>query len=277
MSTNLQIISKNVDLAQYTPDQLQLIINTVARGATPDELQLFLYRCSLMKLNPLKPGQIFFIKYGQTATIVVGIEGFRDIANRSGRHASTNRGVIRDEKTGEITYGWCRVQRLDQNGKPQEFYEETPMAEYFNQNNPSWKKMKETMIKKCAEAACLRMAYPDDLGGVFIPEERDVIEKVAEDAPKRLVVSVDQPNADEGDPNYIHDYTPGFGQWSKRTLADIAKNFPASEIASYIEVVEGYIASGKYPGNHPKMRVFIEKMSEFMAEQERKLSEDVPF
>jgi phage recombination protein Bet len=273
--SNLAVIGKNKDLAEYTQDQLQLIINTVTRGATPDELQLFLYRCSLMKLNPLKPGQIFFIKYGQTATIVVGIEGFRNIANRSGRHVSTNRGVIREN--GEITYGWCRVKRLDSNGNEQEFYEETPMAEYFNPSNPSWKKMKETMIKKCSEAACLRMAYPDDLGGVFIEEEKDVIEKVAVEVPKRPVVSIDQPNADEGDPNAFHEYTPGFGQWSRYTIEEIIKNNPVEKISQYMDRLDEYIAVGKYPENHLKMKEFNSRMSARLAELERKLTEDVPF
>ncbi|CAN5950602.1 unnamed protein product [Sphagnum jensenii] len=171
-----------------------------------------------MKLNPLKPGQIFFIKYGQgPGTIVVGIDGFRASAARSGRHASTTRGVIRDDE-GNITHGWAKVVRLDANGTAQEFYEESPIAEYFNDRNPSWKKFPETMIKKVAEAAALRMAYPDDLGGVYITEEKDAIESSAIEHKTR--VAPEQPNADEGSPEMqaTKPYTFPFGSFKKELL-----------------------------------------------------------
>jgi phage recombination protein Bet len=152
----------------FTPEQLKLIRDTIARNATPDELQLFLYRAKVMGLDPLKPGQIHFVKYGNSpGTVVVGIEGFRTIAHRSGKLAGIKRGVKHDAD-GNVTYGWAEVRRKDWTDVA---YEEVPFSEYAKNGN--WKTMPETMIKKVAEAAALRMAFPNELGGVMALEEMD--------------------------------------------------------------------------------------------------------
>jgi len=75
-------------LTKFTDEQLKLIKDTVAKGATDDELKLFLYRAQSLGLDPLKTGQIYFIKYGSgPGTIVVGIDGFRARANRTGKRS----------------------------------------------------------------------------------------------------------------------------------------------------------------------------------------------
>ena len=152
----------------FTPEQMKLIRDTIARNATPDELQLFLYRAKVMGLDPLKSGQIHFVKYGAgPGTVVVGIDGFRSIAHRSGKLSGIERGVKRDEK-GNVSHGWAKVYRKDWT---QPAYEEVPMSEYAK--GGQWSKMPETMIKKVAECAALRMAFPNELGGAYSPEEMD--------------------------------------------------------------------------------------------------------
>jgi phage recombination protein Bet len=166
---NLTTISQAPLASQFTSEEMQLITETVAKGATPKELELFLYRCKLMGLNPLKPGQIHFVKYGNSpGTIVVGIEGFRSIAGRTGKLSGIERGVNRDDQ-GRIIEGWAKVYRSDWQ-RPA--FETVPMAEY-NTGKAMWAKMPETMIKKVAECAALRMAFPDDLGGVYEHAELD--------------------------------------------------------------------------------------------------------
>lgn len=157
------------NLPPFTPEQMTLITNVIARGATPDELKLFLYRCQHLGLDPLKPGQIYFIKYGSgPGTIVVGIEGFRARAGKTGKLSGIKRGAVRSE-SGELVGAWAEVYRSDWKGCARE---EVPLAEY-NTGKGNWAKMPETMIKKVAEAAALRMAFPDDLGGVYTDEEMD--------------------------------------------------------------------------------------------------------
>lgn len=153
----------------FTQEQMRLIRDTIARNASPDELQLFLYRAKVLGLDPLKPGQIHFVKYGSgPGSVVVGIEGFRAFAHRTNQMSGIERGVERDEK-GKLIYGWCRVHRKDWQHPA---YEKVSFVEYDTGRN-NWVKMPETMIKKVAEAAALRMAFPTELGGVYSEEEME--------------------------------------------------------------------------------------------------------
>lgn len=151
----------------FSSEQLDLIKSTVAKGATDDELKLFLYRCKNMGLDPLKPGQVHFIKYGSNpGTVVIGIDGFRSRASKTGKHVGTKRGISLDDK-GRCIGAWCEVYRSDWQHPARE---EVPLAEYNSQKG-NWHRMPQTMIKKVAEVAALRMAFPDELGGVYAEEE----------------------------------------------------------------------------------------------------------
>lgn len=155
--------------AQYdfTLEQIQLVRDVIAKNATDDEFKLFLYRCKHLGLDPLKPGQIFFIKYGSgPGTIVVGIEGARSKAHRTGKLTGIKRGVLRNPK-GDCVGAWAEVFRQ---GWVEPAREEVSLHEYSS-GKGNWLKMPETMIKKVAEMAALRMAFPDDLGGVYAREE----------------------------------------------------------------------------------------------------------
>jgi phage recombination protein Bet len=168
MSTALAIAS------DFTREQLELIKSTVAKGATDDELKLFLYRCTHMGLDPLKPGQVHFVKYGTNpGTVIVGIDGFRSKAAKTKLHTGTKRGVLRDDK-GKCIGAWCEVYRKDWTECARE---EVSLVEY-NSGKSNWLKMPETMIKKVAEAAALRMAFPDELGGVYSDDEMSQAEPI---------------------------------------------------------------------------------------------------
>lgn len=195
----------------WTTEQLELITNTIARNATPDELKLFLYRCKKLDLDPLKPGQIHFVKYGGSpGTIVVGIEGFRSLAARSGKLSGIARGVTRSEK-GELISAWAEVSRSDW-AKPART--EVSFKEY-NTGKAMWAKMPETMLQKVAECAALRMAFPDDLGGIYEGSEMDR----AEDDSHRIVPQ--QPEPGDGvvsQGTFIKNLGGQLGRYNGRTV-----------------------------------------------------------
>ena len=247
--------SQVTEASQWTPEQMRLITEVVARGASPDELKLFLYRCNKMGLDPLKPGQVHFIKYGTSpGTIVVGIEGFRSIAGRTGKVSGIERGVHRDA-SGKVVAGWCKVYRSDWTHPA---HEEVPFVEYTTGKGP-WAKMPETMIKKVAEAAALRMAFPDDLGGVYAKEEMD---QAATEAP-RIAAGADQPTAEDG---VLDDgvYRIPFGKYVKRCLDDVSPR----DLASYIDYLEGAAVKKGQPLS-PVVQEFIDKASRHIAAMER--------
>lgn len=222
-----------IQVQQFTPEQMQLITSTIAKGATKDELQLFLYRCQNMGLDPLKPGQIHFVKYSNgPGTIVVGIEGFRSIAHRSGKLSGIKRGVIKDEK-GALTGAWAEVYRSDWQ---QPAREEVPLAEYDTRRGP-WQKMPETMLKKVAEAAALRMAFPNELGGVYTNEEMDQAES------GKFAMSNMQPEPEDG--VQVAEYCVPYGPLAKKPISQC----DPVKLREFIEERESaYKKSGKPHG-----------------------------
>lgn len=253
------------EASNWTPAQMKLITDVVARGATPDELKLFLYRCNKMGLDPLKQGQIYFIKYGSgPGTIVVGIEGFRSRAARTGKHQGTKRGVTRGAD-GKCLGAWAHVWK---EGWLHPAEVEVALEEYST-GKGNWSDMPETMIQKVAEAAALRMAFPDELGDAYTPEE---MEKKGE-APRPIVG--DQPTIYDGE--VPTDYRVTFGQWKRKSIDELLADpkIGPEGVAKYIAYLEdpAQVAKRK-PEQVPLVADFIERASDAIAALERQWAEE---
>lgn len=249
------------EVPQWTAEQMKLIVDVVAKNATPDELKLFLYRCNKMGLDPLKAGQIFFIKYNRDSpgTIVIGIEGFRSRAAKTGKHIGTERGVLKDDK-GKCTGAWAKVYR---EGWKIPASTEVSLAEY-DTGFGNWKTKPETMILKVGEAAALRIAFPDELGDVYTPEE---MEKTAIDS-KQTTIYADQPGEGDGVHRSDAEYRIPFGQWARKSIDEILRDpsIGPKRVEKYIELLEkpAQIAKRK-PHNVPLVADFIERASDAIA------------
>lgn len=216
----------NLVAQEMTTEQMNLIKSTVAKNATNDELQLFLYRCKHMGLDPLKPGQIHFVKYGNSAgTIVVGIDGFRSKAAATGKHSGTKRGVLRDEQ-GKCIGAWAEVYRSDWTHPARE---EVSLFEY-NKGGGNWAKMPETMIKKVAEVAALRMAFPDDLGGVYSDDEMD--QATVRDVQPKAIVTL-QDAVDQTIEQNSQEYVVPFGKYKGLRMSEVN----TGDIAEYCDYI----------------------------------------
>ncbi len=236
----------------FTPEQVALIKETVAKGASLNEFKLFLYRCKSLGLDPLKPGQIHFVKYGNgPGSIVIGIEGFRVKAARTNAMAGIQRGVIRNAE-GVCTGAWCEVHRKDWTHPARE---EVSLAEYNTGNGP-WRKMPETMIKKVAEAAALRMAFPDELGGVYETSEMDQ----AEPAPLPRV-GPQQPMAGDGDTS-ADPLKIQIGKYAGKHATEL----PPEELIEYFEnaVLRVESNSSKKPGKPGDWEHFVATIGPFV-------------
>jgi phage recombination protein Bet len=154
-----------------THEQLDLVRQTVAVGATDAELQLFLYDCRRRGVHPLDR-LILFSKRAGRYTPITSIDYLRTRAAVTGGMAGSDDAVFdKDARLATVT-----VYRITQ-GVRYPYTATARFNEYVPDPGPNgrgdvmWRKMPYTMLGKCAEALALRKAFPQQLGGLYVKEE----------------------------------------------------------------------------------------------------------
>lgn len=164
-------MTKEIVKQEFTQAQLDLITRTVAQGATPDELKMFLHVCKKAKLDPFMR-QIHFVKRGGKATIQVGIDGYRAIAERTGNYVGSDDPAYEYDENKKPHKASVTVYKLISNVR-YAFSASAYWEEYKPQAGQDfmWNKMPHVMLGKVAEALALRKAFPNDLAGLYTQEE----------------------------------------------------------------------------------------------------------
>lgn len=194
---------------EYSPEQVDLIKATVASGTTDAELALFLHQCQRTGLDPLS-NQIHCIKrksknkdgsWSEKVTIQTGIDGYRLIADRTGRFAPGDV-VIKMEGT-KIVSAIATVKKCVGGTwfdvKAEAYYDEYVQTYYSKESSkwePTglWKKMPRIMLAKCAEALALRRAFPAELSGLYTDDEMRQADAPAPAEERPVVIEQDAPN-----------------------------------------------------------------------------------
>lgn len=154
-------------LFPWTHEDQKTIRAAVAPKATESEFKMLLYRCDVLKADPLS-GTVHFVKYkdNEPGKIIVGIDAMRAAAQNTGKLRGIRRGAILDEK-GKLIGGWAEVER---DGWTIPARIEVDLSEYYRASG-QWPKMPKSMICKVAEAQALRMAFAEVLGGTYSDDE----------------------------------------------------------------------------------------------------------
>lgn len=155
-------------LIKWDNEQINLIKNTVAKGATDAELQLFIEFCKSTNLNPIKK-EIWFIKTNNGPQIMTGIAGFLSIANAHPQYDGME--VSIEEQDGKLISATAKVYRKD---RKYPSVATVYLSEYFRPSkygNGLWEKMPRMMLQKVAKSVALREAFSQELNGIYTVEE----------------------------------------------------------------------------------------------------------
>lgn len=174
---------------KFSPSQVQLFKDMYAVGASDEELKMFLYTCAKLNLDP-SLHQIHFIKrrrwnpitnaYELVASIQVGIDGYRAIANRTRQWDGAEITSEGEEETTfedkKIKHPTKAIAKIYRRGWQHPVVREAHWEEYAQYNKDGklqglWLTKPRIMLEKCAEAIALRTAFPEQLSGTYGEDE----------------------------------------------------------------------------------------------------------
>ena len=150
--------------------KLDLIKRTICKGATDDEFQLFIHACKKTGLDPFKR-QIFAVKRWDASakrevmTIQTGIDGYRLIADRTGKYAPGRDTEFGYDEGGCLRWAKAYIKKMTPDGQWHEisaiaFWDEYVQTTRDGKPTIFWQKKGHIMLIKCAEALALRKNFP---------------------------------------------------------------------------------------------------------------------
>ena len=180
MTTTLAITGEQ---SFWTDTQLSALKTLGLSNASKGDLTFFFHQAQRTGLDPFAR-QIYMIERGGRFGIQTSIDGFRIIAQRSGKYAGQE-GPYYCGEDGVWTDVWLKntPPLAAKVGVYHQDFAEPLMAvakwDSYAQSSPIWKKMPDLMLAKCAESLALRKAFPNDLSGLYTDEEMsqaDIVE-----------------------------------------------------------------------------------------------------
>jgi hypothetical protein len=238
----LRVPGPSREVWELNDEQVTLIKNTVAKGATDDELKLFLTIARRHKLDPFTH-QIWFVRRwdknadsgqrdAQNRTILgayvgvtqIGIDGLLHLAARDHRDfGSVSRIEYGSIIAGKVKAPEWALAKVWKKGVPEPTIAEAFWEEYAPNDldkAPFWRKMPRRMLGKCAVALAIRQAYPD-LSGVYIPEE---CARIAEDyTPSGRQIVQPETRSLEAAADEFDAKNPHLAEFEKKQAEELAK------------------------------------------------------
>ena len=242
--------------------------NLICPNADQKEVALFLQLCKSQRLNPFVK-DAYLVKYGSNpAQMITNYQVFNRRACKNENYGGIENGVtvLRNgeivHKDGSAVYkaagetllgGWAKVYFKD-NRKPA--YAEVALDDYST-GKSNWSKMPGVMIEKCAKAAAWRLAFPDDLQGMYCSEEM-------QQAQPQQVESYTEPVQAFADPAPIKQLMPMYVIAEYGEIEDSAKRKEAFKDATS-NLVALTNAQDMHHLSEKDVRVIVSHMEECIA------------
>ncbi len=183
----------------FNQEKIDLLKRTICKGATNDELELFMNQCKRLNLDPFLR-QIHAVKrydsklQTDVMSTQTSIDGFRLIAERTSAYQGQTPamwcdidGVWKDVWLSDNFPFAARI-GVHKKGFKDPLYCTAHWKEYvqtYQKGNQTfigsmWKKMPTLMLAKCAEALALRKAFPHELSGIYTSDEMSQAENAVD-------------------------------------------------------------------------------------------------
>lgn len=193
--------------------QWRTLMGSLYPGARSESVLMVLDYCAARKLDPMKkpchivPMEVKVAgtdRYEWRDVVMPGIYEHRTTATRTGvylGHAAPTygpdfeyAGVTAPEWCDFTAYRWNAEAKMRAEFPVRTFFKEVVALKSGGKANARWSKAPVQMLVKCAEAAALREAFPEEIGGEQTAEELDGQRAV--DAPPAVVVTSSVPKPD---------------------------------------------------------------------------------
>ena len=224
-----ELVAQNGQLTQEGIDTLTEA-SIVPKGTPAAQIAVFAKICQEQGLSPFSK-EIYLVGYGGKYTPIVGINGLRNLANRTGVHAGCSIPMfdmmpdgsyktMAQYKRGELPTTCTVVIKKAVAGFLAEFASTVVFSEF--KGSGKWSTMPFQMISKVAEAHAIRKAY--SINGVHIEEEMDAIKDEVGAIPL-----VPKPVMSPAHPSW--DAVLDAIKTGKRTVEDLLKKYDVDAIA----------------------------------------------
>lgn len=218
-STSISFVDDHGDAITITSEDVRMHI---CPQADAKEVAYFMELCRAQRLNPFL-NEAYLVKFqGKPAQIMVAHKALVKRAEAHPQYDGMQHGVIVAKEGGyehregcaypgeKLIGGWCKVYRKD---RRMPVYAERSLSS-MSKGQSTWKTMPDVMIDKCAQAAALREAFPDELRAMYVQEEMGTIpaqavevEQPTTPPPSATRITQQKPKASDGDVDWLRNAT----------------------------------------------------------------------
>lgn len=182
------------------PIAKRFFVKPTKKGLMPTDEQItqFVMTCKARELNPWL-GDVWLVGYdtqdGPEFSLITSVQALHKRADKMPEYDGLAAGIV-VERNGEladipgaippseskVVGGWCQVMRKD---RATPFYASVTMTSRNKKRN-LWNSDPEGMVRKCAVAAALREAFPNQNGGLYTTDELPLIIDAARQREQRI-------------------------------------------------------------------------------------------